>query len=167
SNVTSVNVNIEGRISLRGSQGVRVLISGKPSILTSGEGNALGTITADMIERVEVITNPSAKYEAEGTSGIINIVLKKEEREGLNGSISLNGGSPKNYSVGVSLNRRTEKFNLFAQLGGGFRELPNDIENGNVDRINENSVLSSGTEYRNEKFHNFRSEERRVGKEGI
>src|SRR5690606_21265311 len=126
-NVPSVNVNIEGQISLRGSQGVRVLINGKPSILTSGEGNALGTITADMIERVEVITNPSAKYEAEGTSGIINIVLKKEEREGLNGSISLNGGSPKNYSVGVSLNRRTEKFNLFAQLGGGFRELPNDL----------------------------------------
>lgn len=154
-NVPSVNVNIEGQISLRGSQGVRVLINGKPSILASGEGNALGTITADMIERVEVITNPSAKYEAEGTSGIINIVLKKESREGLNGSISLNGGSPNNYSVGVSLNRRTEKFNLFTQLGGGFRELPNDIENGNVDRINENSVLSSGTEYRNEKFYNF------------
>src|SRR5690606_30396382 len=69
SNVPSVNVNIEGQISLRGSQGVRVLINGKPSILASGEGNALGTITADMIERVEVITNPSAKYEAEGTSG--------------------------------------------------------------------------------------------------
>src|SRR5690606_26759738 len=66
SNVPSVNVNLEGQISLRGSQGVRVLINGKPSILTSGEGNALGTITADMIERVEVITNPSAKYEAEG-----------------------------------------------------------------------------------------------------
>src|SRR5690606_1342432 len=155
SNVTSVNVNIEGQISLRGSQGVRVLINGKPSILTSGEGNALGTITADMIERVEVITNPSAKYEAEGTAGIINIVIKKEEREGLNGSISLNGGSPKNYSVGVSLNRRTEKFNLFAQLGGGFRELPNDLRDKNVDLINKTSILSNGREYSNENFYNF------------
>ena len=155
SNVPSVNVNIEGQISLRGSQGVRVLINGKPSILASGEGNALGTITADMIDRVEVITNPSAKYEAEGTSGIINIVLKKEEREGLNGSITLNGGSPKNYNVGVSLNRRTEKFNLFTQLGGGYREFPNDLVDKNVDLVNKTSVLSSGREYRNEKFYNF------------
>ena len=75
-NVPSVNVNIEGQVSLRGSNGVQILINGKPSIM-SDEGNSLGTITADMIERVEVITNPSAKYDAEGTSGIINIVLKK------------------------------------------------------------------------------------------
>ena len=62
-----------------------------------------------MIEKVEVITNPSAKYEAEGTAGIINIVLKKEEREGLNGSFTLNSGSPQNNSAGLSINRRTEK----------------------------------------------------------
>lgn len=93
-NVPSVNVNIEGQVSLRGSQGVQMLINGKPSIIASEEGNALGTITADMIERVEVITNPSAKYDAEGTSGIINIILKKDERKGLNGSISVNTGTP-------------------------------------------------------------------------
>ena len=122
-NVPSVNVNIEGQVSLRGSQGVQMLINGKPSIIASEEGNALGTITADMIDRVEVITNPSAKYDAEGTSGIINIVLKKEERKGLNGSISVNTGTPAGNSVGVSLNRRTEKFNLFSQLGVGVRDL--------------------------------------------
>ena len=88
-NVPSVNVNIEGEISLRGSSGVQVLINGKPSVIASEQGNALGTITADMIEKVEVITNPSAKYDAEGTSGIINIVLKKEERKGINGSVTL------------------------------------------------------------------------------
>ncbi|MEX0290725.1 MAG: carboxypeptidase-like regulatory domain-containing protein, partial [Flavobacteriaceae bacterium] len=74
-NVPSVNVNIEGEISLRGSQGVQILINGKPSVIASEQGNTLGTITADMIDRVEVITNPSAKYDAEGTSGIINIVI--------------------------------------------------------------------------------------------
>lgn len=113
-NIPSVSVNIEGQISLRGSQGVQILINGKPSVLASSENNALGSITADMIERVEVITNPSAKYEAEGTSGIINIVLKKEEKKGLNGSVSINTGIPDNHSIGISLNRRTEKFNLFS-----------------------------------------------------
>ena len=81
-NVPSVNVSIEGQISLRGSAGVQILINGKPSVLADEQGGALGTITADMIESIEVITNPSAKYEAEGTAGIINIVLRKEERKG-------------------------------------------------------------------------------------
>lgn len=154
-NVPSVNVNIEGQVSLRGSQGVQMLINGKPSIIASEEGNALGTITADMIDRVEVITNPSAKYDAEGTSGIINIVLKKEERKGLNGSISVNTGTPAGHSVGVSLNRRTEKFNLFSQLGVGVRDLPNDLETRNVDLVNNTKILSNGTEFRNETYYNF------------
>lgn len=154
-NVPSVNVNIEGQISLRGSQGVQVLINGKPSIMASDEGNALGTITADMIDRVEVITNPSAKYDAEGTSGIINIVIKKEERRGLNGSISVNTGAPDTHSVGISLNRRTEKFNLFSQLGIGVRELPNDSESRNIDLVNNTKIFSNGTEYRNETYYNF------------
>lgn len=154
-NVPSVNVNIEGQISLRGSNGVQVLINGKPSILTSDENNALGTITADIIERVEVITNPSAKYDAEGTSGIINIVLKKEEKRGLNGSVSVNTGAPNNHSVGVSLNRRTEKLNLFTQLGVGYRELPNEITVRNTDLVTGNSILSTGDQFRNETFYNF------------
>ncbi|MEM9141938.1 MAG: TonB-dependent receptor, partial [Bacteroidota bacterium] len=154
-NVPSVNVNIEGQISLRGSQGVQVLINGKPSIIASEEGNTLGTITADMIDRVEVITNPSAKYDAEGTSGIINIVIKKEERKGFNGSVSVNAGAPENNSIGISLNRRTEKFNLFSQIGGGLRDLPNDIEARNVDLINNSAVRSTGTEFRNENYYNF------------
>lgn len=154
-NVPSVNVDIEGQISLRGSQGVQILINGKPSVIASEQGNTLGTITADMIEKVEVITNPSAKYDAEGTSGIINIVIKKEEKKGLNGSISVNSGAPNNHSVGVSLNRRTEKFNLFSQLGAGYRELPNDLENRNVDLVNNTAILSYGEEFRNETFYNF------------
>jgi outer membrane receptor protein involved in Fe transport len=154
-NVPSVDVNIEGAISLRGSQGVQILINGKPSVIASEEGNALGTITADMIERIEVITNPSAKYEAEGTSGIINIVIKKEERKGINGSVSVNTGAPHNHSVGLSLNRRTEKFNLFSQLGVGYRELPTISDNINRDLTDNTTVLSNGREYRNENFYNL------------
>jgi outer membrane receptor protein involved in Fe transport len=154
-NVPSVNVNIEGQVSLRGASGVQILINGKPSILADDQSNALGSITADMMEKVEVITNPSAKYEAEGTSGIINIILKKNENKGLNGSISLNTGVPHNHSVGVSLNRRTDKFNLFTQLGLGYKELPSDVENINRDFINNTELRSIGEEFRNEVFYNF------------
>ena len=154
-NVPSVNVNIEGEISLRGSSGVQILINGKPSVIASEQGSALGTITADMIDKIEVITNPSAKYDAEGTSGIINIIIKKEERKGMNGSVSLNTGLPHNHSFGLSLNRRTEKFNLFSQLGVGYRELPRDTDNINRNLTTGISILSSGTEYRNENFYNL------------
>lgn len=154
-NVPSVSVSIEGQISLRGSTGVQILINGKPSVLASDGGNALGTITSDMIERVEVITNPSAKHEAEGTSGIINIVIKKEERKGMNGSISLNTGVPHNHSIGLSLNRRTEKFNLFTQLGGGYRSMPQDEEDINKDLTTGETIYSEGRAYRNEAFYNI------------
>jgi len=153
-NVPSVNVSVEGEVSLRGSSGVQILINGKPSVLTSEQGNALGTITTDMIERIEVITNPSAKYDAEGTSGIINIVIKKDERKGVNGSATINTGIPHNHSFGLSLNRRTEKFNLFSQLGAGYRELPDDIRNINRDLVDGTEVRSDGMEYRNETFYN-------------
>ena len=153
-NVPSVNVTIEGEVQLRGSGGVQILINGKPSVIASEQGNLLGTITADMIESIEVITNPSAKYDAEGTSGIINIVLKKEERKGLNGALSVNVGTPDNHSVGLSLNRRTEKFNLFSQLGVGYRELPNEEEAINRDKISGTTVASEGTEFRNELYYN-------------
>jgi len=154
-NVPSVNVNIEGDVSLRGSTGVQILINGKPSVLSDDAGNALGTITADMIDQIEVITNPSAKYEAEGTAGIINIVLKKNEKKGLNGSISFNTGIPHNHSVGVSLNKRTENFNLFTQLGAGYRELPRIDENFNEDKLTGTTLYSAGTQYRNEQFYNL------------
>ncbi|GAA0721229.1 outer membrane beta-barrel family protein [Aquimarina litoralis] len=153
-NVPSVNVNIEGEISLRGSGGVQILINGKPSVLADESSNALGTITADMIQSIEVITNPSAKYEASGTSGILNIILKKEEKKGWNGSISLNTGIPDNHNVGVSLNRRTEKFNLFTQIGAGYRSLPRENEAINRNLENNEVIFSDGENFRNETFFN-------------
>ena len=154
-NVPSVTVSIEGEVSLRGNSGVQILINGKPSVLADQSGNALGTITADMIEKVEVITNPSAKYEAEGTAGIINIVIKKEEREGLNGSFTLNYGSPLNNSAGLSINRRTEKFNVFSQLGYGYRKLPSMFRNSNYSLTTKDLLKTKGTDYRNEEYYNL------------
>lgn len=154
-NVPSVNVSIEGEVTLRGNGGVQILINGKPSVMADQSGNALGSITADMIESVEIITNPSAKYEASGTSGILNIILKKEENKGWNGSLSLNTGFPHNHSIGGSVNRRTEKFNLFSQFGVGYRSIPIQTEAYNRNLNNGEVVFSDGIEYRNETFFNI------------
>ncbi len=154
-NVPSVNVDLEGTITLRGNSGVQMLIDGKPSVLADEGSNALGTITADMIEKVEVITNPSAKYDAEGTSGIINIVLKKEEKKDLNGSVSLNTGIPDNHSIGVSLNKRADKFNFFTQFGGGYRTYPEDSKTINTDLTDNTSLESNAERFKHEQFYNF------------
>lgn len=154
-NVPSVNVSIEGEISLRGSTGVQILINGKPSVLADESSNSLGTITADMIESIEVITNPSAKFEASGTAGILNIILKKEDKKGWNGSVSVNGGIPDNQSIGASLNRRTENFNLFAQLGAGHRSIPKESKATNRNLTNNELISSEVLDYRNETFYNL------------
>ena len=154
-NVPSVSVDIEGNIKLRGNSGVQILINGKPSVLSDDPASALGTITADMIESIEVITNPSAKYDAGGTSGILNIILKKDEKKGFNGSISLNTGWPHNHSIGGSINYRTKKLNLFTQFGAGYRSLPRYNENLNVDLTTGTFVESDGLAYRDENFYNI------------
>jgi len=153
-NVPSVNVDIEGAVTLRGSSGVQILINGKPSVLADEESGALGNITADMIDKIEVITNPSAKYEAEGTSGIINIILKKNKKKALNGSVSVNVGDPTNNSVGVSLNKRTERFNLFTQLGVGKKDRQSDNINRNKNFKSGVDLNSVGTQARNEGYFN-------------
>lgn len=113
-NIPSVAVDLEGNVSLRGSSSVRILVDGKPSGLVSLKGGAgLQQLQASMIERVEVITNPSARYEAEGMGGIINIVLKKEQKQGLNGSFDVITGYPMNLGGAANLNFRHRKFNFF------------------------------------------------------
>ncbi len=154
-NVPSLDVNIEGVVSLRGNANVQILINGKPSVMTSGNSNTLGTISAEIIDKVEVITNPSAKYEAEGTTGIINIIIKKDERKGLNGSVTLNTGIPNNHSVGLSLNRRTEKFNLFAQLGAGKRTFLSNYSGRTISGLVPRTLESDGDGEKNEEFYNI------------
>lgn len=124
-NVPSVTVDVEGNISLRGSQNVRVLIDGKPSGLAGiSTADALRQLQGNLIESVEVITNPSARYDAEGEVGIINIILKKENRKGVNGSFSVNGGHPDNFGASANVNFRREKFNFFTSYGFAYRSGP-------------------------------------------
>lgn len=124
-NVPSVTVDVEGAISLRGNENVRILINGKPSAIAGyGSTDALKQLPADAIEKVEVITSPSARYDAEGTAGILNIVLKKEKTLGFNGSINLNTGYPSSSQVNANLNLRTNKYNLFTTIGYYYREPP-------------------------------------------
>jgi outer membrane receptor protein involved in Fe transport len=133
-NVPSVSVDVEGNIALRGNENVRILINGKPSGLVGLSGpQGLRSLPAESIEKVEVVTSPSARYEASGTAGILNIILKKEELEGFNGSFILNGGFPSTYGGNATLNWRTKKLNLFSTTslrnsesrGGGIFESEN------------------------------------------
>ena len=125
SNVPSVTVDVDGVISLRGNDNVKILINGKPSAIAGfGSTDALRQLPAEAIERVEVITSPSARYDAEGTAGILNIILKKEKTLGLNGSISTSIGVPLNSSASGNINLRTDKFNVFNTTGIYFRDSP-------------------------------------------
>lgn len=122
-NVPSVSVDVEGAISLRGNDNVRILINGKPSALAGFDStDALRQLPSEAIESVEVITSPSARYDAEGTAGIINIILKQENTLGINGSVRVNGGDPLNAGISTSLNLRTNKFNIFNNTGYRYRE---------------------------------------------
>lgn len=127
-NVPSVSVDEDGEVSLRGNSNVKVLIDGKPSELMGSDlASVLAQIPASTIENVEVITNPSAKYDPEGMSGIINIKLKEKGNKGLNGSVSLTAGSalekflPRaNGSASVSYS--TKKFGFSASIDGRYNE---------------------------------------------
>ena len=103
-NVPSVEVDVQGNVSLRGNSGVTILVDGKPSGLFNGEGraDALQQMPADQIERVEVMTNPSAAYSPEGTAGIINLVTKKTRRQARSATVKATVGSGDRYNLGVS-----------------------------------------------------------------
>lgn len=117
-NVPSVSVDIDGNIELRGNNNVRILVDGKPSgLIGLGGIDALTRLPAESIEKVEVITSPSARYQAEGTTGIINIILAKRFLKGLNGVFNLSAGRNDTYSGSANLNYRKGKFNFFTNSG--------------------------------------------------
>jgi outer membrane receptor protein involved in Fe transport len=122
-NVPSIEVDQDGNISLRGDGNVTILIDGKPSSLSGGNGKSLlSGIPAGSIERIEIVTNPSAKYDPDGTSGIINIVLKKNIKLGLNGIVTLSAGTGNTYNGSVSMNQRNTKYNIFGNYSYDYRE---------------------------------------------
>lgn len=146
-NVPSLQVDMEGSVSLRGS-GVRILIDGKPSAMGGSDiTQLLQSMPANSIERIEVISNPSSKYDAEGQSGIVNIVLKKNMRGGTNGMVNISGGSYHNYNAGINLNHRNDRVNYFGSynfsrrvaVGDGLTSTTNLSTNG----ITDNNIESS------------------------
>ena len=124
-NVPSVAVEMDGTVTLRGSENVRILIDGKPSGLVGLRStDALRQLQGDIIEKVEIITNPSARYDAAGEVGIINLVLKKNKNKGLNGIFTANAGYPSYYGGSYSINYRKDKLNFFSNYGVSYRSNP-------------------------------------------
>ncbi|MFP9099597.1 TonB-dependent receptor domain-containing protein [Flavobacterium sp. RHBU_24] len=152
-NVPSLSVDAEGNVALRGNQSVTILIDGRPSTLAgSNVAEVLRLLPADSVDKVEVITNPSARYDAEGGGGIVNIILKKGKANGFNGSIIATTGDPANHGLSTNLNYRSTNFNLFSNLGYNYRNNPgNSFTNSRYLDENDNT-----TSYTNERRTNER-----------
>jgi hypothetical protein len=164
-NVPSVSVDVEGNVALRGNDNVTILIDGRPSALVGFNGTeALRQIPADAIEKIEVITSPSARYDAEGTAGILNIILRKNKLVGFNGSLQLDAGYNPQLGIAFNGNVRKEKWNFFTNTGFRYREQPGNAsssseffsptaqnrfvdERRTFDRLGRNFFTSLGVEY--------------------
>ncbi|MFN5983881.1 MAG: TonB-dependent receptor domain-containing protein [Fluviicola sp.] len=151
-NVPSIEVDQEGSISLRGDGNVLVLIDGKPSSLVGASGKSiLDGIPSSSIERIEIVTNPSAKYDAAGTSGIINIVLKKNIKRGINGVITSSVGTGDLYTTSSAMNYRNSKVNIYGNYGfdhrEGYRNNFSDLEQYFTDSISYLDQTRFGKDY--------------------
>lgn len=186
-NVPSVAVEIDGSVTLRGSQNVRILVDGKPSGLVGLKStDALRQLQGDIIERIEVITNPSARYDAAGEVGIINLILKKNSNKGLNGIFTANAGFPMFLGGSYSVNYRKNNLNFFSNYGVSYRSEPgkgstyqryagadtsfifnetsNNLRSGLSNNItlgldyffSEKSILTASFMYENSRDKNFR-----------
>lgn len=154
-NVPSVSVEVDGTVSLRGNENVRILINGKPSGLTSRDPDALRNLQANLVEKVEVITNPSSRYEAAGEVGIINIVLKKNQENGLNGTFTGVLGHPDLIGGSYSLNLRRKKFNVFSSYGVDYRKNPGYSTLYQRFNGGERETFQDGDRSRSELSHNI------------
>ena len=142
-NVPSVSVDQSGAVSLRGNPSVTIFIDGKPSgAAGGGRGTSLDQIPASSIDRVEVITSPSARYDAEGSGGIINIILKKNQRDGLNGVAAAGAGTRDKYNTSLTLNYRRGKLNVFGSYD--FRR-DQRYTRGSLDQTTTAPVLDPAT----------------------
>lgn len=152
-NVPSVSVDANGNVSLRGKTDVTILIDGKPATLLGGDiQSALQSLPASSIDNVEVITNPSAKYDAQGLTGIINIITKKDKRLGINGNVTLGIGSNGKYNGNLGLNMRRGKWNVF--INTSFRMNHNDNKTI-TNRLNVNGSSSYNFEEDPRDFKGF------------
>ena len=156
-NIPSVAVDAEGTVSLRGNENVRILIDGKPSNAINIT-EALRLIPADAIDKVEVVTNPSARYDAEGGGGLLNIILKKGKAKGFNGTLITTIGYPENNGLSGTLNYKTKKLNFFTTQGYNNRSNPgNAFVNSrylNVDNSTKNYMYETRENERLGKAYN-------------
>ena len=146
-NIPSVSVDVDGNVELRNAAPT-IFVDGRPTILT------LDQIASDDIDRIELITNPSAKYDASSTSGIINVILKKNKRRGMNGLISLTGGTPELFRSNANLNLRQGKLNFF--LSGNYNT-SKSTSKGNSYR--QNKINGKPDSYFNQNSKNNRTRE--------
>lgn len=162
-NTPTLSVDMDGNISLRGSQGVTVLINGKPSALTGANRKAvLDQIPASMIKQIEIVTNPSAKYDPEGISGIINIVLKKNNLEGISTNVSYTIGTlgdKHNASLGV--NYRNKKINLFANYNYNYNR---SWKTSEIDRKN---IFADSVSFLNQSTNGHKGQQTHFAKVGM
>ena len=142
-NVPSITVDVDGTVSLRGSTGFMVLIDGRPTVLDPSE--ALQQIPSNTIENIEIITNPSAKYNPDGTAGIINIVTKRDKLKGLSGTANLNGGNYSRYGAGMLINYQKNKWNVFLGADYNNRTRPGNSFNERVTESNDTTFFTRST----------------------
>lgn len=171
-NIPSITVDLDGNVSFRGNQNIIILIDGKPSALVgASNSDILNSIPASSIESIELVTNPSARYDPDGSSGILNIILKKRIDGGLNGAVSLTAGTGDKYNGSINLNYKTPYFNFFASFdsrimnndnwGNSFRTnyINNSTsflnqENNGLNKLNSNNV-NAGLDYLYDDFNTF------------
>ncbi|MEI6753614.1 MAG: outer membrane beta-barrel family protein [Paludibacter sp.] len=137
-NIPSVQVDMDGNVSLRGSENVTILIDGKPSAMMKiNRAAVLQQMSAGNVEKIEIITNPSAKYKPDGTSGIINIVMKKDRNLGMNGNVTANVGNEGRWNLNGMLSYNPGKLNLYGSLGvrQDNRSRINDVTTNSYDSI--------------------------------
>lgn len=169
-NVPSVSVDMDGNVSIRGKDNVTLLVDGKPSAMFGTDPQtALQSIPASSIESIEVITNPSSKYEAQGMSGILNIILKKDRKPGYNGMITVGIAAPYRLNGGINLNANVKKWNIFANANARqsrtWEETTNKRDNyedartfssfTHNDRKPLNGFINLGVEYTIDKNNKF------------
>ncbi len=152
-NIPSVEVDQDGKISLRGDGNVTILIDGRPSVMTGNSAKSfLDALPANMVERIELVTNPSAKYDPDGTSGIINIVLKKNKLRGINGNVNVSGATGNILNGSTSLSMRNSKMNVYGTYSyrhyegerNNFGEMNRYFTPDSLFRLNQNRL---GTDY--------------------
>lgn len=153
-NIPSIEVDMEGNVSLRGSQNVTILVDGRPSTYTTIE-----EIPSSIIETVEVITNPSARYDPDGLSGIINIVLKKRRDPGYHGMVMLNAGTGDKYNGTLNFNYREDKFNFFTNVSYRQHQMTGQTLSDRTTTLNDlaTSTLFQDQDFRRQgQFINFK-----------